>query len=185
VSHINVCQVIYKKKEIDMSSTQYHLAQVNIARMLAPRDDPLMAEFVARLDQINALADGSPGFIWRLQTEEGNATSVQAYDDERILVNMSVWESLEHLKAYVYKSGHAQVMRRRHEWFEKFEGLYLALWWIRAGHRPTVTEAQGRLEYLSQHGASAHAFTFSQPFPPPDVSPERFTVTSFDPCPAA
>ncbi|MBI1881103.1 MAG: DUF3291 domain-containing protein [Chloroflexi bacterium] len=168
-----------------MSSTKYHLAQVNIGRILAPLDDPLMAEFVARLDEINALADGSPGFVWRLQTEEGNATSVQAYDDKYILVNMSVWESLEHLKTYVYKGAHTEVMRRRRQWFEKFEGMYLALWWVKAGHIPTVQEAKHRLEYLSEHGASAYAFTFKQPFPPPDVSPEQFTVTFFDPCPAA
>ncbi len=168
-----------------MSSTKYHLAQVNIGRMLAPLDDPLVAEFVARLDEINALADGSPGFVWRLQTEQGNATSLRPYDDERILVNMSVWESLEYLKAYVYKSAHVEVMRQRRQWFEKFEGMYLALWWVKAGHIPTVAEAKRRLEYLSEYGESAHVFTFKQPFPPPDVSPDNFTVTVFDPCPAA
>jgi heme-degrading monooxygenase HmoA len=168
-----------------MPSPKYHLAQVNIARMLAPLDDPLMAEFVARLDEINALADESPGFVWRLQTEEGNATDLRPYDDERILVNMSAWESLEDLKAYVYKSAHAQVMRQRRQWFEKFEGLYMALWWVKAGHLPTVQEAKQRLEYLAEHGESAYVFTFSKPFPPPNVSPDNFTVTSFEPCPAA
>jgi hypothetical protein len=167
-----------------MSSTKYHVAQLNIGRILAPIDDPLMAGFVARLDEINALADRSPGFVWRLQTEEGNATSVQAYDDDYILVNMSVWESLEHLKAYVYKSAHTEVMRQRRQWFEKFEGMYMVLWWVKAGHIPTVQEARRRLEYLSEHGPSAQAFTFKQPFPPPDVSSEQFTVTAFDPCPA-
>lgn len=167
-----------------MSTTKYHLAQVNIARMLAPLDDPLMAEFVARLDEINALADRSPGFVWRLQTEEGNATDLRPYEDERILVNMSVWESLEHLKAYVYKSGHAQVMRQRRQWFEKFEGMYLALWWVKAGHIPTVEEAKHRLEYLSEHGESQHVFTFRKPFPPPDVSPDNFSASAFEPRPA-
>jgi heme-degrading monooxygenase HmoA len=168
-----------------MSSTKYHLAQVNIGRMLAPLDDPLIAEFVARLDEINALADRSSGFVWRLQTEQGNATALRPYDDERILVNMSVWESLEHLKAYVYKSAHAEVMRQRRQWFEKFEGMYLALWWVKAGHIPTVAEAKRRLEYLSEYGESVQVFTFKKPFPPPGVSPDNFTVTVFDPCPAA
>lgn len=168
-----------------MSSTKYHLAQVNIARMLAPLDDPLMAEFVARLDEVNALADESPGFVWRLQTEEGNTTDLRPFDDEHILVNMSVWASLEELKAYVYKNAHAQVMRQRRQWFEKFEGMYMALWWVKAGHKPTVAEAKRRLEYLSEHGPSAHAFTFKQPFPPPGIAAENFTITSFDPCPAA
>ncbi|GAB4414365.1 MAG: DUF3291 domain-containing protein [Anaerolineae bacterium] len=164
--------------------SQYHLAQVNIGRILAPLDDSIMAGFVARLDEINALADGTPGFVWRLQTEEGNATDLRPYDDDRILVNMSVWESLEDLKAYVYKSAHAEVMRQRRQWFEKFEGMYMALWWVKAGHMPTVAEAKRRLEYLSEHGPSAHAFTFKQPFPPPGVATGNFTVTSFDPCPA-
>ncbi|MCL4297921.1 MAG: DUF3291 domain-containing protein [Anaerolineae bacterium] len=168
-----------------MSSPTYHLAQVNIGRIVAPLDDPLLAGFVARLDEINALADRSPGFVWRLQTEEGNATDLRPYDDDRILVNMSVWESLEHLKAYVYRSAHVEVMRQRRQWFEKFEGMYMALWWVKAGHLPTVQEARQRLEYLAEHGASADAFTFSQPFPPPDASPGNFTVTTFEPCPAA
>lgn len=167
-----------------MSSSKYHLAQINIARMLAPLDDPLMAGFVARLDEINALADGSPGFVWRLQTDEGNATALRPYEDDRILVNMSVWESLEHLKAYVYKSGHAEVMRQRRQWFEKFAGMYVALWWVKAGHRPTVLEAKQRLEYLAEHGESDYVFSFKKPFPPPDTSLDNFTVTSFEPCPA-
>jgi hypothetical protein len=165
--------------------TQYHLAQINIGRVLAPVDDPLLAGFMAKLDEINALADQSPGFVWRLQTEEGNATALRPYADERVLVNMSVWESLEPLKAYVYQSAHVEVMRQRRQWFEKFEGMYMALWWVKAGHRPTVVEAKQRLEYLNEHGATAHAFTFKQPFPPPNVSPDNFTVSVFEPCPAA
>jgi hypothetical protein len=168
-----------------MLSTPYHLAQVNIGRILAPLDDPLLAGFVARLDEINALADHSPGFIWRLQTEQGNATDLRPYDDERVLVNMSVWETFEHLKAYVYQSAHVEVMRHRRQWFEKFEGMYMALWWVKAGHRPTVVEAKQRLEYLNEHGESAHAFTFRQPFSPPHVSADNFSVSAFEPCPAA
>jgi heme-degrading monooxygenase HmoA len=145
----------------------YHLAQINIARMLAPIDDPLMAEFVARLDTINALADRSPGFIWRLQTESGDATCVRAYDDERIIVNMSVWESLEALTAFVYASDHRPVMRRRRQWFERFDGHYMALWWVPEGEIPSVEEAKERLEHLRAHGPTPFAFTFARAFPAP------------------
>ena len=146
----------------------YHLAQVNIGRMRAPLDDPLMAEFVARLDEINAIADASPGFVWRLQSAEGNATSVRAYDDPYLLINMSVWESLDALSAYVYASAHRGVMRRRREWFARFDGPYMALWWVPAGHIPTVGEAKERLEHLRAYGPSPAAFTFKAPFPTPD-----------------
>src|SRR5215510_773225 len=101
-----------------------HLAQVNVARMLEPLDSPRMAGFVARLDEINALADRSPGFVWRLQTEAGNATDLRPFDDDRILLNMSVWETIEALRAYVYESAHREVLRERHSWFEKFDGPY-------------------------------------------------------------
>jgi hypothetical protein len=105
--------------------SKYHIAQINIARMLAPIDDPVMGEFVAQLEPINALADGSPGFVWRLQTEEGDATSLKVYDDDMIIVNMSVWESVESLREYAYKSAHSKVMRDRKRWFEKFDGAVL------------------------------------------------------------
>lgn len=145
----------------------YHLAQVNVARMLAPLDDPLMAGFVARLDTINALADRSPGFVWRLQAENGDATSVRAFEDTRILINMSAWESLEALTAFVYASAHRPVMRRRREWFTRFEEPYMALWWVPRGHRPGVEEAKDRLDYLRAHGPTPAAFTFTRPFPAP------------------
>jgi hypothetical protein len=147
-----------------------HLAQVNIARALAPIDDPLMAGFVARLDDINALADTSPGFVWRLKTDEGNATSLHPYDDERILVNMSVWESPEQLKDFVYRTAHAQVMRQRKNWFERFGQAYTALWWIPGGHIPTIAEAKERLAYLQLHGDSEFAFSFAHLFPAPSQS---------------
>jgi hypothetical protein len=108
--------------------SKYHIAQINIARMLAPIDDPVMDEFVAQLEPINALADTSPGFVWRLQTEEGDATSLKVYDDDMIIVNMSVWESVESLHEYAYKSAHSKVMRDRKRWFKKFDGPYYALW---------------------------------------------------------
>lgn len=151
----------------------YQLAQVNIARMLAPLDDPLMAYFVAKLDEINALADNSSGFVWRLQANEGNATSVRAYEDERILFNMSVWTSLETYSEYVYRSAHREVMKMRRQWFERFDGLYTAIWWVPQGHIPTVEEAKERLEHLRTYGASAFAFTLKKPFSPADsIVPE-------------
>lgn len=167
-----------------MSAKKYHVAQVNIGRMLAPLDDPTMAGFVEMLDEINALADRSPGFVWRLQTEEGDATSLRPYEDERILFNLSVWENIEDLKSYVYKSAHADVMRNRRDWFEKFDGMYLALWWVEAGHIPTIAEAKERLEYLSENGESEMAFTFKRIFPAPGGASTESVVTPFEPCPA-
>ncbi len=147
----------------------YHLAQVNIARMLAPLTDPLMAGFVAELDAINALADNSPGFLWRLQTPEGNATDIRPYADDLILVNLSLWASLADLTTFVYKSQHRQVMQQRQRWFQRFNGPYVALWWVSSGHIPTVEEAKERLSYLSAHGETPHAFSFKKPFPSPEV----------------
>jgi hypothetical protein len=123
----------------------------------------LLAEFVALLDPINALADQSPGFVWRLQTEAGNATAIRAFDDERLLVNMSVWLSIEQLAEFVYRSGHVAVMRRRREWFERMR-VYVALWWIPAGTIPTVADAELRLAHLRRHGPTPFAFTFKQRF---------------------
>jgi heme-degrading monooxygenase HmoA len=142
-----------------------HLAQVNIARMKAPLDSPTMAGFVARLDEINALADRSPGFVWRLQDDAGNATGIRAYEDESIVFNLSVWESVEALKAYAYHTAHAELLRQRSLWFEKFAGAFLALWWVPAGHRPSVDEAKQRLAHLEAKGPSPFAFTFRELFP--------------------
>ena len=116
-----------------------------------------MQGFVSRLDEINALAEGSPGFVWRLKEDGGNATSIQAYDDPLIIVNLSVWESPEHLRDFVFRSDHIKVMRQRRSWFERFDGIYLALWWVPAGHRPTVGEAKERLAHRQQHGDSPQA----------------------------
>jgi heme-degrading monooxygenase HmoA len=167
-----------------MSPMRYHIAQVNIALMQAPLEDPLMAEFVSSLDEINALADSSPGFVWRLQTGQGNATDLRPYGDDRILFNLSVWESLEQLQAYVYKSAHGEVMQKRRQWFEKFEGMYFALWWVDAGHIPSVIEAKQRLDHLNEYGASAWAFNFKSPFLSPEQAPESFIPPPFDPCPS-
>lgn len=147
----------------------WHLAQVNIGRLRAAIDDPLIAEFVAGLDRVNALADAAPGFVWRLQTEEGNATSVRPVDDDELLaINMSVWESVEALADYVYRSDHVEFMRRRREWFERLATSYLALWWIPAGTIPTVADAMARIDHLERHGPSATAFTFKHRFAAPN-----------------
>ncbi len=147
-----------------MSENGFHLAQVNIARVLAPLDDPSMQGFVSKLDEVNKLADESPGFIWRLQTEDGNATYLRPYNDESIIVNMSVWDSIESLKHYVYRTQHANVMRQRAEWFSKFDGAFIALWWIPAGHIPTMDEAKEKLEYLRTNGESPFAFSFKKTY---------------------
>ncbi len=148
-----------------MSNPSHHIAQINIARMHAPLDDPLMADFVAQLDPVNALAERSPGFVWRLQDEAGDATSIRLFDDERILVNMSVWETLEALRDDVYRSRHLGVLRDRKRWFEPPDGPYLALWWIPAGHVPPPAEGKQRLDHLRRHGPTPEAFTFKHLFP--------------------
>jgi len=146
----------------------WHLAQINIARAVAPIDDPVMAEFVAQLDAINAVAEASPGFVWRLQSESGNATDIQAYADPRIIINMSVWETAEALFDYVYKSDHLALLRRRKDWFDAANQPVTAMWWIEAGTTPSVGDAADRLEHLREHGPTAHAFTFKERYPSPD-----------------
>ncbi len=145
----------------------YHIAQLNIARARVPLDDPLLADFMAQLDAVNAMAEASPGFVWRLKTDSGNATDIRAYDDPRMIVNMSIWDSIEALFAFTYKTAHTKVMNRRKEWFEPLAGPHLVLWWIPVGAEPTVVEAQQRLEYLAHHGPTATAFTFKVRFAPP------------------
>jgi hypothetical protein len=145
----------------------YHIAQFNIARMLAPIDDPVMAEFVSQLAPVNALADQSSGFVWRLQTDGGDATSIQVYDDKMIIVNLTVWETTDALRAFVYKNAHSGVLRDRKRWFEKIEGPYYVLWWVRVGQLPGPEEGKVRLEYLRQQGDSAYAFSFKNIFPAP------------------
>jgi len=148
--------------------SRFELAQVNIGRLLAPVDSPRIAEFVAALDPINRLADGSPGFVWRLQTAEGNATAIHSFEDDLIISNMSVWASIEALRAFTYSSAHTSIMSRRREWFSKYVTAYMALWWVPAGHRPTIEEAKGRLDLLDHLGPTSEAFTFRVPFQPPE-----------------
>jgi Domain of unknown function (DUF3291) len=152
---------------------RFHLAQVNIGRIRAPLEDPMMDGFRNQLDVINAFADATPGFVWRLQTEEGNAMAIRPFDgDERMAINLSVWESLESLQQFVYRSAHAAPLRDRRQWFEPMDGPILALWWIPVGQIPTVAEAIGRLQLLKARGPSPDAFTFRKPFPSPDAQPD-------------
>ena len=142
----------------------YHLAEINIARMLDEIDSPIMAEFAANLERINALAEQSPGFVWRLKTDAGDATSIRVYEDRYLIVNLSVWESLEALREFTYYSAHTDYFRRRREWFEKLDIPALALWWVPAGHVPSVEEAKTKLELMAQRGATPQAFTFKERF---------------------
>jgi hypothetical protein len=145
----------------------HRLAQINISRLVAPLDDPKVAEFVAQLEPINALADKAPGFVWRLQSDSGNATDIAYSEDPFIIVNMSVWESMEALREFAYKSNHMKVFRDRAKWFEKAVKPGYCLWWIPAGHIPTVAEGRERLEHYQARGATPYSFWFSQHFPQP------------------
>jgi hypothetical protein len=145
----------------------WHLAQVNIALPREPLDAPLLADFVAALAPVNAVADASPGFVWRLQTDEGDATGVKAFGDDRLIVNMSVWESVEALRAFTYGAEHVAVLRRRREWFTRLGAPVTVLWWVPAGTLPTVAEAEERLAALRADGPAPRAFTLREVFPPP------------------
>ena len=149
--------------------TAFHLAQVNIGRLKAHVDAPQIADFKNNLDQVNALAEASPGFVWRFTGEGNNATDVQAFEDPLMAINISVWDSVAALGAFVYRSGHIGFMRRRSEWFHKMDN-YMALWWVPAGHRPTPEEAIARLATLERLGPGPEAFTFKTPFPAPDAA---------------
>jgi len=153
-----------------VADAPHQLAQANFGRLLAPIDAPQTAAFVAALDPINALADAADGFVWRLQTEAGNATSIPVDDDPLNIVNLSVWASLDALSDFVYRSAHTDVMRRRAQWFHRSPDAYLALWWVPNGHRPTVDEAAERVARMRRDGPTVHAFTFRQPFPAPRIT---------------
>jgi hypothetical protein len=150
-------------------STVHHLAQINVARARAPLDSPVMKEFMDAIDAMNALGEQSPGFVWRLKSDSGNATDIRAYDDPRMIVNVTVWTSLERLRDYAFKSHHGDYFRRRREWFEEMETPSLALWWIPAGTVPDEVEGKRRLELLEKNGPTADAFTFRDRFPPPSA----------------
>jgi hypothetical protein len=166
-----------------MHATAWHIAQLNVGTTVAPLDSPELADFVAALDGINTLAEASPGFVWRLKSDSGNATDIRVGDDPNFIVNMSVWESVEALFGFVYRSVHTQVMGRRRDWFAKPDQAHQVLWWVPAGHHPSVEEALARLDHLRRHGSTAHAFTFKERFPAPDrtggpvdMKPEPYCV---------
>jgi hypothetical protein len=138
-----------------------HVAQVNVARLREPLDHPSSQAFVGGLEPINALADRSPGFVWRLQTEGGDATSLRVFDDDMVIVNLSVWESVDALRAFVFGSDHAVYLRRRSEWFERLADASTALWWVVPGTTPTVDEATSRLAMVRTSGATSAAFTLN------------------------
>ena len=160
----------------------WHLAQMNVGHMVDEADSPALAGFMAQLDAINALADAAPGFVWRLQGEGGNATGIRPRENSRFIVNMSVWTDVECLFTYVYQTRHREVMVGRRAWFERPEGAYQVLWWVRAGHVPTVEQGLARLAVLQAEGPSPAAFTFKSVFPAPaepgsrDMEPEPFCV---------
>ncbi len=145
----------------------YYLAQINVALMRAPLEDPIMAEFAAALAEVNAVAEQSPGFVWRLQTSSGDATDIRAYSDPRMLVNLSVWRTVEQLKVYVYRSLHGEFFVRRRQWFEPYQGEHFGMWWFPVGCLPTIEQGKAKLEALERNGGSPDCFTFAKPYPPP------------------
>lgn len=151
----------------------FHLAQVNVGRIVAPLSSPQLADFVAQLEEINAVADRAPGFVWRMVDDGGaDATSLRPKnDDDMFLINCSVWESVDTLRDYAYRSEHLKVLARRREWFERLADFHLALWWVPAGHRPSVDEAMDRIALIREVGEGPEAFTFREPHPPPSGLP--------------
>lgn len=145
---------------------QHHLAQINIAHAQASMDSQLMKGFVDRLEDINSLADNSPGFVWRLQSDDGDATAIRVFDDPMMLINMSVWENMESLRHFVYKSLHVELISDRDAWFDKIVEMHMTLWWIPAGHIPSIEEGKEKLELLRANGPGKAAFTFARSFEP-------------------
>ena len=143
---------------------QYHLAQINVGKILGPIDSPVMSEFVANLDRINALAEDSDGFIWRFKDETNNATNMKFFEDDLMILNMSVWENVDALYQFTYQSMHAEILKRRKEWFERMTDIFMALWYVPAGIIPTPADALERLEHLKKFGNSPYSFSFKKRF---------------------
>ena len=162
---------------------RYHLAQLNVGIATAPLDSAAMADFMNSLDRINALAESSPGFVWRLKADDGNATSLRPID-ERTMVNMSVWTDAQSLSAFVFRTAHVEFMRRRREWFERMPEAYLVLWWVPEGHIPSTDEAVARLAHLREHGPTPQAFNFRHVYPPPGAPEPQAPSAIDDACPA-
>lgn len=149
-----------------MTKTKFHLAQFNIAEAKAPLVSPKLEGFVQRIDEINALADLEKGFVWRLQDDSGNAMLIQAFDNPDLLINMSIWETVEDLKRFTYQTMHKELIRDRKQWFHHIKKAYYVLWWIPVGHIPSLEEAKERLDLLRENGATAKAFDFKKVFEP-------------------
>ena len=161
----------------------YQLAQINIATLKAPLDSPELKDFVDNLDRINALAESSDGFVWRLTGEGNDATSLRPYGED-VIVNMSVWRDVDSLRQYVYQSAHTEILRRKREWFVRPTEAIYVLWWVPQGHRPTVEEAAARLRQLREQGSTAEAFNFGEAFSAPDAVAADAAISFKDSCPA-
>ena len=164
--------------------SNYQLAQLNIGELRAPLDSPELKDFVDNLDGVNALAESSPGFVWRLKGDGNDATSLRPYESDKIIVNMSVWRDVASLRAFVYDSAHVAIMKRRREFFTRMIKAYMVLWWVPAGHEPTVAEAVAKLDHLRAHGPTAEAFTFAEAFSAPDAVTAGAPFSFKDSCPA-
>ncbi|TRX34043.1 DUF3291 domain-containing protein [Flavobacterium sp. ZT3R18] len=148
--------------------TEYQLAEINIARMKGVAiNDPIMKEFVDNLDKVNEIAEQSEGFVWRLKDEDNNATNLNPYNDEQIIVNISVWDSIESLEHYMYKTFHSEFLKRRKEWFQSFGQVSTAMWWVKKGEIPDINQAMEKLDYLQKNGVSEIVFNFKQKYPKP------------------
>lgn len=148
---------------------EYHLAQLNVATALAPMDSPVMRDFVDNLERINSLGESSPGFVWRMKDETGSATAIPVYDDPNIIANLTVWQDVESLKSFLFKTDHAHFLKRKKEWFKPVKQATYVLWWIPAGQIPTLFEAKEKLTYLRAHGETVNAFSFKKLFSACDV----------------
>src|SRR5690349_2430715 len=163
--------------------SRYQLAQINIARLKAPIDSPQLKDFVDNLDRINTLAENSDGFVWRLKGEGNDATSLRPFGGD-VIVNLTVWRDVDALRNYVYKSPHTEIMKRRREWFTRMAEAYTCLWWIPAGHLPTVEEAAGRLALIREKGPTPESFHFGEAFSAPDSSAAGQPFSFKDTCAA-
>jgi hypothetical protein len=162
--------------------SRYQLAQINVAELKAPLDSPQLKDFVDNLDRINALAESQPGFVWRLTGDGNDATGLRPMG-EKIIVNYSIWRDVETLKNFVYSTAHVEILKRKREWFERMRLNYV-LWWVPAGHIPTVQDAVAKLEHLRAHGPSADAFHFGEAYSAPDAVDAGTPVSFGDSCPA-
>ncbi|MCT9080918.1 DUF3291 domain-containing protein [Streptomyces fulvoviolaceus] len=166
------------------SAAAYELAQANIGRLKAPLDSPQLKDFVDNLDPVNADADAADGFVWRLEGDSGDATDIAVFDDEWLIINMSVWRDTNALTAFMYQGRHREMLARRREFFERVQEMMTVLWWVPAGHQPTVAEAEARLLHLRANGPTPYAFTLRTSFPAQGAEPVALEVPGDLGCPA-